>query len=270
MSKLPPELWVSIWGLLALHDRVRATHVCRDWRQLGLATSQLWTRLEIRRYCLTSSDDEDLPCHIDSNAPSVGSTSLGSDWPSIHGVNKFIQRSATLELDVKIDIIGKHCAPVITEKLAALIAPHTARIARLQFDTNNCATTLTDFLRKLGSDFPRLRFLSAVEEWQGCREDVQIDDDKEDNISFTAPLLESLLLLQSIPWESYDFHSVVDSANLTRVSAYLFSRAQLCTLVQRCHLLVDLDLDSSLNPWQLVHPAATQRYASLGSQVSVT
>jgi len=66
-------------GTLALHDRVRATHVCRDWRQLALATPQLWTRLDIRRYCCASSDGPDRLYHIVSYAPGSGSTSRGSE-----------------------------------------------------------------------------------------------------------------------------------------------------------------------------------------------
>ena len=57
-----------------------------------------------------------------SNAPRNGSTNLGSEWPSIHGVDMFLQRSATLELDIKIEIIGEHCAPAITEELGVLFA----------------------------------------------------------------------------------------------------------------------------------------------------
>jgi len=151
----------------------------------------------------------------------------------------FLQRSATLELDIKIVIIGDHCTPAIIEELGVLFAPHTTRITRLQFITKSGSTALIDFLGEIGSNFPGLRFLSTSEGWEAY-EVVEIDE--TESVSFIAPRLESLVLVEAAPWQCHALLSVVASENLTRVTAYLFNGTQLCSLL-RCPCLRDLDLN---------------------------
>jgi len=67
--------------------------------------------------------------------------------------------------------------------------------------------------------------------------------DETESVSFIAPRLESLVLVEAAPWQCHALLSVVASENLTRVTAYLFNGRQLCSLLLRCPCLRDLDLN---------------------------
>lgn len=58
MQRLPPELLVLPFHDLDVHDRVKASHVCRHWRHVALANPLLWTafRFPVRASAIAAID----------------------------------------------------------------------------------------------------------------------------------------------------------------------------------------------------------------------
>ncbi|EJD51743.1 hypothetical protein AURDEDRAFT_181892 [Auricularia subglabra TFB-10046 SS5] len=180
VNMLPPELWLAVFELLPLSDRIRATHVCSQWRAVALSSPSAWVSItQPRRGALLAlpqlllrSQDAPLFLHITSvqsphdllltldaikgHMNRVRTLTLGIslfDWSNPNGGHDLFLRATPLlrELNIHWPFARDGCLCILPSEDACF--PQLEKVHLINTDAFACFPLFTS-LRSLSLTLP--------------------------------------------------------------------------------------------------------------------
>ncbi|EJD48832.1 hypothetical protein AURDEDRAFT_162290 [Auricularia subglabra TFB-10046 SS5] len=164
-GRLSNEVWCIIWSFLPMAALVRATHVCRRWRNVALSCTQLWCHIQFE----SDMHWEDCDCHLDKFFFGTPRCEDGPGSSNLDAVKGFLARSGTsLPVYLSVNIVGEYTNRDELRNLARALGPSVDRLATIHFaagdDEEACSLFLKRFdclpaLHTLHSSSNRMQYL---------------------------------------------------------------------------------------------------------------